>query len=260
MEDNVTDYATDTEKKKKKPVETGIIYLSRVPTLMNVNIIRRYFENFGEVGRVFLQPDVKAKSRGKRGRVFSEGWIEFQNKKIAKKVAASLNNTQIGGKKKNKWREELWNIKYLHRFKWAHLNERLAYEKAVHSQRMRAEISQAKREANFYIQNAERNQVRTQIEKKQKKKKLKEAKEGTEKEDATLNEPKDSNERVNMVTLNETENEMLKKRRSKCSPDGGKKPKVDKNENKVNNLGKRKAFLSKIFSGGVDVDDDDDDD
>ena len=44
-------------KKKKKPVQSGIIYLSRIPTLMNVSIIRRYFENFGELGRVFLQPD-----------------------------------------------------------------------------------------------------------------------------------------------------------------------------------------------------------
>lgn len=40
----------------------------------------------------------KAKARGKRGRVFSEGWVEFKNKKAAKKVAEALNNTLIGGK------------------------------------------------------------------------------------------------------------------------------------------------------------------
>ena len=42
---------------KKKPAEPGIIYLSRIPTLMNVNIVRRCFERFGETGRIFLQPD-----------------------------------------------------------------------------------------------------------------------------------------------------------------------------------------------------------
>ena len=45
--------------KKKKTVEPGIIYISRIPTLMNVNIVRRYFERFGEIGRIFLQPDSK---------------------------------------------------------------------------------------------------------------------------------------------------------------------------------------------------------
>ena len=36
--------------------------------------------------------------------------------------------------------------------RWAHLNERLAYEKAVHQQRMRNEIAQVKRETNFFIE------------------------------------------------------------------------------------------------------------
>ena len=42
------------------------------------------------------------------------------------------------------------------RFKWSHLTERLAYEKAVHQQKMRNEISQAKREAEFFQSNVEK--------------------------------------------------------------------------------------------------------
>jgi ESF2/ABP1 family protein len=42
-----------------------------------------------------------------------------------------------------------------YRFKWVHLNERLAYERAVHKQRLRTEIAQAKREANFISHNTE---------------------------------------------------------------------------------------------------------
>ena len=52
----------------------------------------------------------------KKGRMFSEGWIEFENKKIAKTVASKLNNAQIGGKKKSRWYDEIWNLKYLHRY------------------------------------------------------------------------------------------------------------------------------------------------
>ena len=43
------------------------------------------------------------------------------------------------------------------RFKWTHLSERLAYEKAVHHQRLRTEISQAKREADFFKSNVEKS-------------------------------------------------------------------------------------------------------
>lgn len=52
----------------------------------------------------------------KRGRIFTEGWIEFLDKKIAKRVATNLNNTLIGGKKRSRWHDEIWNIKYLHRY------------------------------------------------------------------------------------------------------------------------------------------------
>lgn len=40
-------------KKKRK---AGVIYLSRIPTKMNVRIIRDYFSEFGEVDRIFLEP------------------------------------------------------------------------------------------------------------------------------------------------------------------------------------------------------------
>lgn len=43
------------------------------------------------------------------------------------------------------------------RFKWTHLSERLAYERAVHKQRLRTEIAQAKREVNFFSYNVDRS-------------------------------------------------------------------------------------------------------
>jgi len=130
----------DIPEKKRKP---GIIYLSSVPQGMNVSSTTGFFAEFGHVGRVFLQPDAKLGMRH-----FTEGWIEFMSKKIAKRVAAHVNNTPVAGKKHKN--NSLWNIKYLPRFKWVHLSERLAYEKAVKQQRMRTEISQVKREAELF--------------------------------------------------------------------------------------------------------------
>ncbi|CAF4551490.1 unnamed protein product, partial [Rotaria magnacalcarata] len=41
-------------KTKKKPIP-GVIYLSRIPDKMNVTIIRSYFDQYGQTGRIYLQ-------------------------------------------------------------------------------------------------------------------------------------------------------------------------------------------------------------
>ena len=63
----------------------------------------------------FVISDLKEKSKRKDkiARNFTEGWIEFQSKRTAKEVATNLNNTPVGGKKRAKSHDVLWNIKYL---------------------------------------------------------------------------------------------------------------------------------------------------
>ena len=46
----------------------------------------------------------------------------------------------------------------LFRFKWIHLSERLAYERAVRKQRLRTEVAQVKRETNFFSHNVDRSE------------------------------------------------------------------------------------------------------
>ncbi|KAK9869909.1 hypothetical protein WA026_003625 [Henosepilachna vigintioctopunctata] len=149
------------EKVEKQP-KRGIIYISSIPPYMNVTQIREYFGKFGTVGRVFLQIDNKVdkegkihgkKSKKKGTKKFSEGWIEFERKSVAKKVAQLLNNTQVSNRKKSKQYDCLWNIKYLSGFKWTHLHERLAYEKAARRQKLRTEIQLAKRSADYFSRN-----------------------------------------------------------------------------------------------------------
>jgi ESF2/ABP1 family protein len=99
------------------------------------------------------------KKRKNQPTSFLEGWVEFKRKFVAKKVAKTLNNSQVGGKRRNPWYSELWNIKYLKDFRWTHLNERLAYEQEMRKQRLRQEVSLAKKESNFYIQNYEKSNL-----------------------------------------------------------------------------------------------------
>jgi ESF2/ABP1 family protein len=136
------DIDLEVGEKKRKP---GIIYLSSVPDGMNVSRTTSFFAEFGRVGRVYLQKDKKLGFRK-----FTEGWIEFLSKRVAKRVAQQINSTQVGGKRRSKSYDAIWNIKYLPRFKWVHLSERLSYEQVVKQQRMRTEIDQVKRDAEHF--------------------------------------------------------------------------------------------------------------
>ncbi|XP_057333417.1 activator of basal transcription 1-like [Microplitis mediator] len=173
---SVSDELNEEEKKnddkRKKKYKRGIIYISQIPKYMNCAILREMLSVYGKIDRVYLQLansekptkskviEIKQtkKNKNKRApRMFSEGWVEFESKKIAKFVAEKLNKQPIATRKGSRFYDILWNIKYLSRFKWIHLSERLAYEKAVHKQRLRTEISQAKRESTFFAYNLDRS-------------------------------------------------------------------------------------------------------
>lgn len=138
------------KKKSKKVVKTmskeelenynkeidmrGIIYLPRLPPFMKAQKLRHLMSEFGEVGRIYLTPEDASAARkrkkfgGNTGKKFVDGWVEFANKKIAKRVALSLNNTNIGGKKGNYYRDDIWNMKYLKGFKWSMLTEKVSLD------------------------------------------------------------------------------------------------------------------------------------
>jgi hypothetical protein len=50
------DEVVEKKLKKKKKV-AGIVYLSSIPTKMNVKLIRDYFNDYGVVDRIYLQPE-----------------------------------------------------------------------------------------------------------------------------------------------------------------------------------------------------------
>ncbi|CAM9640571.1 unnamed protein product, partial [Phaeothamnion confervicola] len=126
---SVADY---NEKMRRR----GVVYISRVPPMMKPAKMKHLLEMHGAVTRIYLvEEDASVRKSRKRaggshGRRYTEGWVEFEDKRVAKAVADSLNNTQIGGRKRDKSREDLWNLKYLKRFKWDHLTEKVRRRKA----------------------------------------------------------------------------------------------------------------------------------
>lgn len=111
----------------------------------------------------------RKKKKRRLARHFTEGWVEFDSKRGAKRVAQMLNNTPIATRKSSKFYDILWVMKYLPRFKWIHLSERLTYETAVHRQKLRTEISQARKEAHFFQENLDKSKKFKKQKKMQKK-------------------------------------------------------------------------------------------
>ncbi|GAB4848052.1 hypothetical protein Ancab_002713 [Ancistrocladus abbreviatus] len=171
------------EKRKKKLLKEaekadkrGVCYLSRVPPKMDPLKLRQILSQYGEIQRIYLAPEDPAarvqrkRAGGFRGLGFSEGWVEFTDKRVAKRVANLLNGEQIGGRKRSQFYYDLWNIKYLSKFKWDDLSEEIAYRNAIREQKLAMEISAAKKERDFYLSKVEQSRALSAIEERVKKK------------------------------------------------------------------------------------------
>lgn len=134
---------------------SGVIYISRIPPGMQPAKVRHLLSQYGEVGRVYLQQEggmvnpvliltvclkrwLDAKTAYLRRKYtttkkphFVEGWIEFKDRRVARSVAGMLNAQPIGGKKGTRWRDDVWTMKYLPKFKWNMLTEQIGRNQAL---------------------------------------------------------------------------------------------------------------------------------
>ncbi|KAF1994085.1 hypothetical protein P154DRAFT_527330 [Amniculicola lignicola CBS 123094] len=160
---------------KPKKDRSGIIYLSRIPPFMKPTVLRSLLTPYGALGRIFLTPEPHAqrtsrlKNGGTRRKLFLDGWVEFLSKKDAKFVAENLNAEIMGGKKRGRWHDEVWNIRYLKGVKWSHLVEQVKNENAERAARLRSEISQSKKDNTRFLENVERGKMVKGIQEKRKK-------------------------------------------------------------------------------------------
>eukprot|EP00966_Prymnesium_polylepis_P310925 7183578-Prymnesium_polylepis.1 len=139
-------------KKKSKEFEAeqenrGILHLSRIPPYLKPTKLRNLLEGYGtEVLRIYLSPeDTAVRSRrvragGNKKKSFTDGWVEFANKRRAKRIASTLNNTPMDPRShRSFYASDLWNIRYLPKFKWNHLTEKVAADARARQDKMRAE-------------------------------------------------------------------------------------------------------------------------
>jgi len=146
---------TSYNELKEKQDQKGILHIARIPPGMNPAFVKKYFEDFG-IKRVYFVPEDEEyrKKRVQHGgtskRRYTEGWMEFLDKQMAKKVCGLFSGKPVGGKKRhNNFHDDLWMLKYLSGFKWEHLTEKFLYERKMREHRLKAELAQAKKEVEF---------------------------------------------------------------------------------------------------------------
>ena len=161
---------------QKTAQKSGVVYISRVPPFMKPQTLKHYLSPHAPkgLGRVFLTPEDstahsrRVKSGGNKKKSFTDGWVEFASKREAKIAAQLLNGNIIGGKKGGFYHDDLWNIKYLKGFKWAHLTEQMRNEDAERAARMREEVRRTKVENKRFVEDVERGKMLEGIEGKRK--------------------------------------------------------------------------------------------
>jgi len=154
----------------------GIVYLARVPPRMGPAKVKTLLSDFGIITRVYLVEEDKTvrkkrrKAGGSGGKRYTEGWIEFESKKVAKSVGQTLNMSRISNLKGNIHYDDMWNVKYLKGFKWSHLTEKVAYERRVREQKLRVEMMEVRRENASYIAQVEAGKKLDYIDERMRKK------------------------------------------------------------------------------------------
>lgn len=159
---------------EKAARESGVLYISRVPPFMKPQTLRHFLTPHAPkgLGRIFLTPEDHAthvqrvKRGGNKKKSFTDGWVEFTSKTEAKIAAETLNGQIIGGKKGNFYHDDLWNMKYLKGFKWAHLTEQIANENAERAARLREEVRRTRKENKAFLEDVERGKMLEGMERK----------------------------------------------------------------------------------------------
>ncbi|KAI8533564.1 hypothetical protein RHMOL_Rhmol10G0020400 [Rhododendron molle] len=153
-----------------KAAKRGVCYLSRIPPHMDPLKLRQILSHYGEILRIYLTPEGFPMPHSS---IFLGLFYLFilRLKYIVNEQAGfAEKNSLKGGKKRSIFFYDLWNIKYLSKFKWEDLTEEIAYKNASREQKLALEISAAKKERDFYLSKVEKSRALTAIEERMKKK------------------------------------------------------------------------------------------
>lgn len=158
--------------KPPKKNKTGVIYFSSLPPYLRPFALKSMLEarGFSPITKVFLTPETPSsgapRRRSNKRKTYSDGWVEFASKKTAKICAETLNASVVGGKKGGWYHDDVWNMRYLHGFKWGDLMEQVQRERSERDARQRIEDTRARKEEKVFVSGVEKGKVLDGMERK----------------------------------------------------------------------------------------------
>lgn len=152
-------------KTNARTKKTGMIYLSHIPSGMEVTTLRSLLNRVGPTGQIWLRPIERAGKRAsavamgtsrpseqgskrrQRSTSFRDGWVEFDNRRHAKAAIALLNGRSIlGGKRRGKFSNDIWAMRYLPKYSWDDLGREVFGNPRERVLKVREEVASARRE------------------------------------------------------------------------------------------------------------------
>ena len=95
-------------------------------------------------------------------------------------------------KKKGFYADDLWTIRYLPKFKWENLTEKLAYDQRMRKEKMQTEMVQEKKKQEFYMEKLDLSKKLMKMEERKGKRKAEKQIDG---EELLLDEEHDKKEK-----------------------------------------------------------------
>jgi len=158
----------------KKVLKRGVVFLYRIPPYFNHVECRVRLAEYAKILRVYLEPEAnylaerrkKRKIRRRNQINCVRGWVEFEDKKEAKRVVKMLDGKPMSSRKGDKYYHDDWHMKYLKGFKWRHLKEKFQVHLAEQNQKMQQEMIQIRKEEKFFKNQVKRAKRVTKLNKK----------------------------------------------------------------------------------------------
>ena len=86
---------------------------------------------------------------GNTGRLYVDGWAEFERKIDAKTAALKMNGNMAG--LPGRWQYDIWTVRYLPGFKWVHLEQELDKEREETRKKRTEETAKAEETAKKWL-------------------------------------------------------------------------------------------------------------
>ncbi|PXF47150.1 Pre-rRNA-processing protein ESF2 [Gracilariopsis chorda] len=149
-----------SEIKRKKP-KRGVVYLSRLPPNIEITSVRNLLSRTGRITNLWLRPETREQQKqrmslggSRRRTTFRDGWVEYSSRNDARETVALLNGRPMAGlKRKGRWANDLWCMKFLPAFEWRHLTAEVfgGRERIL---KVREEMAAARQERNWVEERA----------------------------------------------------------------------------------------------------------